>query len=58
MDRRQHWLAYIFIALCTWIATYSVLTWQLMEFGLTWDEPAYMRAALEYHEWLRRLWRG
>ncbi len=25
--------------------------------GLTWDEPAYMRAAASYHEWVARLWR-
>lgn len=58
MHRTHHWLAYIVMALGTWVATYTILTWQLMEFGLTWDEPAYMRAALSYHDWLMRLWRG
>ena len=58
MHRTHHWLAYTLMFGFTWLLTYTIFNWQLMSFGLTWDEPAYMRAAIEYHEWLQRLWRG
>lgn len=58
MHRTHHWLAYTLMFGMTWLLTYTIFNWQLMTFGLTWDEPAYMRAALEYHEWIQRLWRG
>ena len=58
MHRMHHWLAYILMFGFTWLLTYTIFNWQLMAFGLTWDEPAYMRAALSYHEWLQRLGRG
>lgn len=58
MHRTHHWLSYILMCGFTWLLTYTIFNWQLMSFGLTWDEPAYMRAAIEYHEWIQRLWRG
>lgn len=34
----------------------TVLLWlTVAPLGLTWDEPAYMRAAASYHEWIARL---
>lgn len=58
MHRTHHWAAYVLMFGFTWLLTYTIFTWNVMTFGLTWDEPAYMRAALEYHEWIQRLWRG
>lgn len=58
MHRSHHWFAYMLMFGMTWLLTYTIFNWQVMAFGLTWDEPAYMRAALEYHEWIQRVWRG
>jgi 4-amino-4-deoxy-L-arabinose transferase-like glycosyltransferase len=36
----------------------SVVLWSTRgAVGLTWDEPAYMRAAASYHDWVWQLWR-
>ncbi|MFM7679883.1 MAG: ArnT family glycosyltransferase, partial [Roseiflexaceae bacterium] len=36
----------------------SVVLWSTRgAVGLTWDEPAYMRAAAAYHDWVWQLWR-
>ncbi len=42
----------VIVAVCT-----SVILWATRTaIGLTWDEPAYMRAAAAYHDWAQQLW--
>lgn len=45
------------LGLLTTIAVSMLLWLTRTEIGLTWDEPAYMRAASAYHAWGVQLWR-
>ncbi|MFZ9857865.1 MAG: ArnT family glycosyltransferase [Roseiflexaceae bacterium] len=58
MNRTHHWLSYVLMFGLTWFLIYTIFNWQIVSLGLTWDEPAYMRAALAYREWLDRIWQG
>ncbi|MBM4412326.1 MAG: glycosyl transferase [Chloroflexi bacterium] len=58
MQRIYTWPTLLVMFMVTWCVTYVLFATQVEVFGLTWDEPAYMRAALSYHDWLYRLWRG
>jgi len=44
-----------YVTLVSFVSISALLWLTVAPLGLTWDEPAYMRAAAAYHEWIARL---
>ncbi len=54
MQRLRNW-RWVWYVVAIWVAAFLLFWMTRHSFGLTWDEPAYMRAAIAYTEWQGRV---